>query len=104
MAVTYTFTIEKLEGAPLLNGQTNVVTGVYFRMTGVDGLTEKQAIGYIHVDYDADNFIPFNDLTEAIVKGWVEADTTIFNGYKNLLAEQIQELQVPTKNELTKPW
>ena len=104
MAITYTFTIEKLEGAPLLNGQTNVVTGVYFRMTGVDGLTEKQAIGYIHVDYDADNFIPFNDLTEAIVKSWVEADTTIFNGYKNLLAEQIQELQVPTKNELTKPW
>ena len=54
MAVTYTFTIEKLEGAPSLNGQTNVVTGVYFRMTGVDGLTEKQAVGYIPVEYDED--------------------------------------------------
>ena len=104
MAVTYTFTIEKLEGAPSLNGQTNVVTGVVFRMTGVDGSYEKQGFGFVAVDYDADNFVEFNNLTEATVKGWVEADTAVFNGVKDLLAEQIQEMKVPTKNELTKPW
>lgn len=104
MAITYTFTIEKLEGAPSLNEQTNVVTGVYFRITGVDGSIEKQAVGYIPVEYDADNFIAFSNLTEATVKGWVEADTTNFNAYKSLIADEIQELKVPTKTELTKPW
>jgi hypothetical protein len=105
MAITYTITVDSLEGAPSLNNKTNVVTGVEYTLTGThtDG-TEAIATGWASVELDADNFVEFNNLTEDIVKGWITSQTDHYNAYKNIVNSLISEIQTPTKQSLTKPW
>ena len=105
MATTYTFDIEKLEGAPTLNGKQKVVCGVLYRLRGVaDDGTEAEVIAFLDVQYDESNFIEFDDLTESDVKGWVTAASDEFNEYKTHIDTQITELQVPKREDLPKPW
>ena len=103
MAKTYTTTIESLRGAPSYDGKTNVITAVNFQIIGVDGEHSHNYYGDISVDYDADNFIEFNNLTEANVIAWVEAHPSYTNG-KNWLSDFIDNMKVPMDVGLEKPW
>ena len=105
MAITYTITIDNLEGAPSLNDKTNVVTGVEYTLKGIDtDGTEAIVTGWASVELDVNNFVEFDNLTEDIVKGWVTAQTDHYNAYKNIVNNLISEIQIPTKQSLTKPW
>ena len=65
MATTYNVTIIELLGAPSLEGATNVVTSVSYNIQGIaDDGTEVIHGDGISCTYDADNFTPFDDLTE----------------------------------------
>ena len=53
MATTYTFDIQKLEGAPTLNGKEKVVCGVLYKLKGVaDDGTEAEVLAFLDVQYD----------------------------------------------------
>jgi len=104
MAKTYTTTIEHLRGAPAYDGKTNVITGVEFQIVCVDGEYTHNYYGDISVEYDADNFTEFNDLTEADVIAWVEAHPAYTNS-KNWLGDFIDtNMKVPMHVGLEKPW
>ena len=103
MAKVYTTTIESLRGAPSYDGKTNVITAVNFQIVCVDGEYSHNYYGDISVDYDADNFIEFDDLTEANVIAWVEAHQAYTNG-KNWLSDFVDNLKVPMDVGLEKPW
>lgn len=103
MAKVYTTTIESLRGAPSYDGKTNVITAVNFQIVCVDGEYSHNYYGDISVDYDADNFIEFNDLTEANVIAWVEAHQAHTNG-KNWLSDFVDNMKVPMDVGLEKPW
>lgn len=103
MAKEYTVTIEHLKGAPSHDGKTNVITQVEYQIVGVDGEYSHNIYGNISVDYDADNFIEFDDLEEADVIAWVEAHPAYTNNI-NWLSEFIDNMKVPMDVGLQKPW
>ena len=104
MATTYNITINGLQGAPSLQGATNVVTLVSYEIQGVaDDGTEAILHENLSCTYDADNFTTFEDLTENDVKGWI----TGHSGYADLCTrvdEQVEAVRVPTNVEMDKPW
>jgi len=68
--MTYNIEITKME---VLNTDTltDYVTFVAFDYTGVDGTYSHTISQVITFETDNDNIIPFADLTEDIVKGWI---------------------------------
>ena len=104
MATTYNVTIIEMLGAPSLEGATNVVTSVSYQIQGVaDDGTEAIHQDAISCVYDADNFTPFADLTEAQVEGWVTGHENYgaVCAYVDVLIEGIQ---TPTNVHMEKPW
>lgn len=104
MATTYNISNIQLQGAPLLEGQTNVVTSIGFDIQGVaDDGTEATHHDMISLTYDADNFTAFSDLTENIVKGWITSSAP----YATICAavdSNIEYVRVPTSVNMENPW
>ena len=103
MAKVFTTKIEHLRGAPAYDGKTNIITAVNFEIICVDGEYTHNYFGDISVEYDPDNFIEFNNLTEADVIAWVEAHPAHTMG-KNWLSDFVDNLKVPMDVGLEKPW
>jgi hypothetical protein len=75
MANTYTWSIPEngLTTMPELNGQTNVVVGIQYTVTGTDGTHTASIENMVQVTYEAGTaFTPFDQLTEAEVIKWVQ--------------------------------
>lgn len=105
MAITYTFTNIQVEVAPSLDGLTDVVTRVRYTYKGVDenGI-ESTFPGVTPMPLPSDeNFIPFNQLTEAEVISWLEAVADIPHMQQQVdrgINNQINPKYVPVPN----PW
>ena len=75
MANTYSWDCSTVDTYPSQDELADVVYNVHWRLTGTDESGEHSAtvIGTQTVEVDPDNFIAFEDLTNEIVTGWVEA-------------------------------
>lgn len=72
MAITNTWAVNQMDCYPELDGETDVVFNVHWTLTASNGTYEASAYGTQAVTLDPDApFIPFADLTEAEVIGWV---------------------------------
>lgn len=76
MPITYTWTVTNLIGYPAFEGQTDVITRAAYTVVGDDG--EGHTADYSNwqatpIDPSAP-FIPFADLTNDIVVGWVQSN------------------------------
>ncbi len=69
--ITYKWNIESLECYPSEKGQTNVVSQVFYSVSGTDGVSTGNVTGNITVNSE-DAFIPFANLTEDILINWVQ--------------------------------
>jgi hypothetical protein len=71
MTATVTWTVANLERT---NDSDKVVRTVHYRVDAVDGDYTSGAYGTesFEGDASADDFVPFADLTEATVIGWVK--------------------------------
>ena len=111
MAVKYTWNIESIRCAPLLNGRENVVTRVYFLYKGTDGTGKNAVSGHWHGTWDAPepkddvSFIDFDKLKESDVLKWVK-DNHIesVEHMKDRVKEQIDSLKAPKYVEKALPW
>ena len=76
MAITYTWTIVSLEAKASHDNNENVIFNVHWRLDAykIDNEIKYHAsnIGVQHMEYDADNFTPYADLTKEDVVGWLE--------------------------------
>lgn len=73
MAVTNTWTVTAMDCYPQADGETDVVFNVHWTLTGTDGTYTGSVYGSQGVSLDpAAPFIPYADLTEAQVIGWVQ--------------------------------
>ena len=73
--MTYTWNNTTVDTYPSLEGETDVIFNVHWRLTGedTDG-NVGSTYGTIALDTsDLSNFTAFADITEADVNGWVEA-------------------------------
>ena len=95
-----TWTIANLER----NAADNGVTIAHWRCTAQDGEYTASSYGTVGFtpDPDAEDFVPFDQLTEATVIGWVQADMAVEAVEANLAA-QIEEAKAPAVVAGT-PW
>ena len=113
MPNTYSWTIQRLayEIGPDSDGHSDVVYNVDWLLTASDDDDpphEALWAGLTHVTWeDTDDWIPYEDLTKAVVVGWVEEDI----GEDGLVAmklkldAQIAEEVTPTREtSRTMPW
>jgi hypothetical protein len=75
MPITYTWTPTSIVGYPTFDGQTDVVTRVFYSVLADDG--EGHTSDYANFAYTPLDpkvpFIPYVDLTPEIVIGWVKS-------------------------------
>jgi hypothetical protein len=106
MANTYKWTINALDAKVAVeDGNENVVYTVHWGLSATDE-TENHtvnSIGTHGVEYDADNFTAYADLTEDQVIGWLESGLDVDSMKANLDA-QIEKLVTPTETTFHNPF
>jgi hypothetical protein len=108
MAITYTWKVNSMKVRDN-NTLSNVVVQTYWEKEGTDeqGNTGKfsGATPFDLATVDPNNFTPFEQLTQEIVLGWIQA--VVVGQYEehvnNAIAEQINNTKSPI-TEATLPW
>ena len=80
MANTYSWNCRTVDCYPTFDEQSDVVYNVHWRLTATSNQVDSNDNPYVASVYgtqaistdDIENFIPFADLTNTIVTGWVE--------------------------------
>ena len=100
MSNTYTWTATNLIGYPQYEGQTDVITTVFNTVVADDGEGHTASISSIQqTPLDpAVPFIPYPNLTNSIVVGWVQDDlgeSGVASIYANLDAQIENQITPP---------
>ena len=101
MAITKTWEVNTLE-RELADGY---VKKVIYRVKGIDGEEEKaRATGEVELE-KPETLIPYKDLTESTVLGWVKAKlgTDKVAGIEKALEDEIARIKTPVTGTGT-PW
>ena len=107
MANTYTWTIQNL--TVMQNPQTDSIVDARWLCSGTDGTSTATADADVAFNYSGESdFVPFADVTESTVLGWVYAsqDSGYKAGVESGIAANLDSLtnpaEVPTDKPL--PW
>jgi hypothetical protein len=110
MPNTYTWTATNLIGYPQYEGETDVITTVFYTVVADDGAGHTASIQNIQ-QTPLDPlvpFIPYPDLTNEIVIGWVQDDlgeNSVASIYANLDAQiEAQINPPPSPQSFPLPW
>ena len=90
MAIEYTWTIAQMER----NTSDDFVVTVHYRVSAVDGDYTASSYGTVGYTQEAESFIPYADLTEATVVGWVK-ESLGEDTVQEALASQIEAQKAP---------
>ena len=105
MAITYTFTVNKIEIAPALGELADVITRVRYDYEGVDengikgtfaGVTPLPAP-------ETTDIVPLTEITEEIVIGWLEAYADKPH-MQERIQKQIEGQVAPKYVDIPLPW
>lgn len=85
---------------------TNVVSGVHLRLTATNGSNTRSSVVFvpIHVDTVSNSFVNFEDLSDATVRSWIDAQTDLMNGYITNLEIALTEASDPVVIAKDPPW
>ena len=110
MPITYTWTATSLIGYPVLDGETDVVTRACYTVLADDGeghTADYSNFAYTPLDPSVP-FIPFADLTNEIIIGWVQYNigADLVASIEGSLAIQVErQIDPPPQPEvLPLPW
>lgn len=104
--MNYTWKITGMKGIDLPN-QPNAIIQTYWTKTGIDEQgnegTFSGATPFSPDNIDPDNFVPYSQLTEEVVLGWIQA--VVVGSYEEHVNAQIQK-QIDSKkvNDAPLPW
>ena len=99
MSNTYKWVISQLEAYPQHEGHSDVVFTVHWRRQATDGTHNADIYGSQSVTLNpSDTFVPYANLTEAEVIGWLE---TAFGAEQ--LASQIAALDKQIEDQINPP-
>jgi hypothetical protein len=107
MTVTNTWAVVQMDAYPEEDGETDVVFNVHWTLTGTDGTYTGSVYGSQGVTTDPDApFVPYADLTEAQVIGWVQAamGEEQVASYEANVASQIENQISPPVVTPPLPW
>jgi len=105
MANTYSWKINALDVKTSVGEVSNVVYSIKWQLNAIDSseLYNLNTTGDFQVEYNADNFIPYESLTKEVVVSWLEAGLDIDNLKLNL-DKQIEKLITPVNVTYTDPF
>ena len=110
MPITYTWTATSLIGYPVIDGETDVVTRACYTVLADDGeghTADYSNFAYTPIDPSVP-FIPFADLTNEIIIGWVQYNIgpDLIAAIQGSLAIQVErQVNPPPQPEvLPLPW
>jgi len=111
MANTYNWKINKLDVTKSEKGLSNVVSKIHYKYTAISDQVdsngnnyEKSIISVCSIDDPVENeYINFENLTEADIVYWLEKSLDI-SSIKQNLDNQILELINPTRELKNVPW
>ena len=102
MATTYTTTINSMY--TLNSPEQGFVVNVLFTVSGTDGTNTASIDGYIQfTDQVETDFIPYNQLTEEQVIGWINAQTNNQENYYANINGQIESMINPPVSPAAQP-
>jgi hypothetical protein len=96
-----------MDAYPELDGETDVVFTVHWRLNGTDGTYNGSVYGSVGVTLDEGaSFTPYADLTQAQVIGWVQAalGEEQVTAYEANVAQQIESQINPPVVTPPLPW
>jgi hypothetical protein len=106
MAITYTWNCHTVDVYPSEGGEQNVIYNIHWILTGTDSEVDAEGNPYVATVYstqtvdtsDLSNFVPFDQVTNTIATGWVEAamGAEEVQSLKDGLDAQIDGLKNPT--------
>ena len=105
--IQYHWEFPTLEAVPSMDGETNVVSVIHWRLVGTLNEYTGSTYGSVGVEYEAGQpFTPFNQLTEPQVEGWVVDKLGVdqIASMKEGIQRQIEEQQSPSIIPLSPPW
>ena len=105
MANTYNWKINALDAKVSVGDDENVVYTIHWSLiaTSEDGEHTVNSIGTHGVEYDADNFTAYEDLTKEIGIGWLEEGLDV-DSIKAGLDAQIEKLITPEEITYSNPF
>jgi len=95
MSITYTTTINSMYCVQ--SPQPDYVVNVIFTVSGTDGTHTASIDGNVQLAVEASdpNFVPYAQLTQTIVLGWINAQTNNQENYYANINGQIASLITP---------
>ena len=102
MSTTFTTTINQMYTIP---NPTGYVVNVLFTVNGTDGTYTAKIDGNISFSPEQDqvDFIPYANLTEAIVMGWINTATNNQENYYANVQGQINSMITPPVSPTSEP-
>ena len=107
MSIVNTWSIVRLDCYPELDGETDVVFVCHWTLSATDGTYNGGVYGSVGVTLDAGaTFVPYADLTEAQVIGWVQdaLGAEQVASYEANVAQQINDQIDPPVVTPPLPW
>jgi hypothetical protein len=98
-----TYKINKLEVIPSQNQFINIVKTVHYSIIIKDGNYSAEIIDYLKLsEPEPFQFIAYDNLTEAIVIGWVKSNIDV-SEIENTLRQKLESIKNPTELK-DPPW
>ena len=107
MTISNTWKVVQMECYPEYEGQLDMVFNVHWSLTAAEDNFTGYAYGSVSVPLaDEATFIPYADLTEEQVLGWVKdaLGQEAVDRYEQIVAEQINAQKNPTVVKPPLPW
>ena len=107
MSTTYTWSINRMDCLAMEGGHTDVVSAVYWQLSGDDGSTACSVFDVTPLTLDLEEpFTPYADLTQAQVLGWVQ-DTLgadVIAAHEANITQLLAQIETPPPLIPALPW
>jgi hypothetical protein len=103
MSIVYEWNISNLECVPHEGDYANIVKVIHWVRTAASDGYNASSYGSVTIPAPQGSFIPYEDLTQAEVDGWLN-DCVNVASVDAALATQIEQLKNPPVVSLPLPW
>jgi hypothetical protein len=106
MNIIYDFTNLKVEVAPTLEGNQNVITRIRYTYCAEDTDSNASAeyVGFHDFELTpGSSFVPFEQVTKNVAKSWLELNVDVTD-LQLFLSKEIEDHLTPVNVSVTAPW
>jgi len=104
MTTVTTWVVTQLNCLPQAEGQTNVVVVAHWSCNGTDGTYNGSVYSTTSFTYTGGSFIPYSELTEQDVLGWIWTNGVDKDATEAAVSQQIQNQIDPPIISPKLPW